>query len=659
MKPDVKLMRLEEVAQIYAGVSPKPQKGAFGEDGCPWVMGEDLSGTTVGRTARRLTAQSMRTVKVAPAGTVFFSSAGTIGKVGIAGEPMAPSNNIIAVEFDTAKVLPLYGMYCLSALRADFEAASQSSVYQSLRLSRFRKFQIPVPDMDWQKMVAGKLEALHSMVTQQQLAIEDAVRAARQSFEELFQEPIARVVSGDLAIPLEKCADIRLNGALKKNTDGAVPVRYVSTPQLEDWEIRWEQVPTAAVEPLSLAHDRLQPGDIVMNRINQADRLGRCALAASFPEEAVVFGQNTLAIRARAGSYHPAFLFAWLTHPYIKQYIQRHGKHSTSFQSSLSGRVLTELPVPSVPLAAQEAFARRFADHLQYVRNGHQILETLQGLRQVWLDQIRVLLREAGTPEGPAPYQERQYWIAPSGAVYFYDASLECIQVSDIECRQVRLSQLPVGVDLQFVGALRGMSDPAYGALAHLRLRRTDRDAWTLVQMVPQMYRPQDKAGAEQLEREGLLSERQDFGYLRRERVLSLDGAALVADALALGTAVPGYSRFQQLPTAVRTFLEKLSPFQQSVYEEFLLAMQPLPCNMVLDQMILRGSGQAEGLTYRLQDVISAVHLMEHAGLLERAHGRSLYYYQRDPGAGPPQPMLDHRGQPIPTDIWSWTAPRG
>src|SRR5699024_10540811 len=138
--------------------------------------------------------------------------------------------------------------------------------------------------------------------------------------------------------------------------------------------------------------------------------------------------------------------------------------------------------------------------------------------------------------------------------------SLECIQVSDIECRQVRLSQLPVGVDLQFVGALRGMSDPAYGALAHLRLRRTDRDAWTLVQMVPQMYRPQDKAGAEQLEREGLLSERQDFGYLRRERVLSLDGAALVADALALGTAVPGYSRFQQLPTAVRTFLEKLSP---------------------------------------------------------------------------------------------------
>ena len=79
-------------------------------------------------------------------------------------------------------------------------------------------------------------------------------------------------------------------------------------------------------------------------------------------------------------------------------------------------------------------------------------------------------------------------------------------------------------------------ADPAYGALAHLRLRRTDRDAWTLVQMLPQMYRPQDKAGAEQLEREGLLSERQDFGYLRRERVLSLDGAALVADALAHST---------------------------------------------------------------------------------------------------------------------------
>lgn len=659
MKPNIKLMPLERVAQIYAGVSPKSQKNAFGDGGCPWVMVEDLNNTTVTRTSRRLTPQSMRTAKVAPAGTVFFSSAGTIGKVGIAGEPMAPSNNIIAVEFDTTQVLPLYGMYCLSALRADFEAAAQRSVYQSLRLSKFRQFQIPVPDMDWQKTASEKLDALHHLASEQQLAIEDVISASQHVFEELFHEPIARAVSGEQVILLEKCADIRLNGALKKNTDGSTRVRYVATSQLEDWEIRWDLVPTAAVESQVLERFRLQPGDIVMNRINQADRLGRCALVASLPEEAVVFGQNTLAIRARADCLHASFLFTWLTHPYIKQYIQHHSKHSTSFQSSLSGKVLAELPVPIVPLAEQETFAKIHADHLHYVRNGHRILETLQGLQQIWYDQIRVLRREAEALESPGPYQEKRYWKAPSGTIYFYDSSLECIQASDIECHQVRLSQLPIGVEIQFLDLLREVSDPAYGVLSHIRLYRASLNAWSLIQMIPKIYRPLDGDTAEQLEREGLLSEKQDFGYLRRELPLEAAGTVLVSDALALGSAEPGYSRLEQLPPAAQKFLEAMSPFQQAVYEEFLLAMQPLPCNMVLDQMLLRSAGRNAGLTYRLRDVIAAVQLMENAGLLERTQGRNLYYYQDESSEGQPRPMLDHRGQPIPTDIWSWVVPRG
>lgn len=659
MKPNVKLMRLECVAQIYAGVNLKSPKNAFGDGGCPWVMVEDLNNTTVTHTFRCLTAQSMQTAKVSPAGTVFFSSAGTIGKVGIAGERMAPSNNIIAVEFDTSQVLPLYGMYCLSALRADFVAASQNSVYPSLRLSKFRKFQIPIPDMDWQKMVAGKLRSLHHLMTEQQLAIKDVISASQYVFEELFHESISQAILGEQVVPLEQCANIRLNGALKKNTDNCTQVRYVATPQLEDWEIRWEHIPTATVEPLALERYRLQPGDIVMNRINQADRLGRCALVASLPEEAVVFGQNTLAIRARADCLHASFLFTWLTHPYIKQYIQQHSKHSTSFQSSLSGKVLAELPVPHVPLEDQAAFTKIHADHLHYVQNGYQILEALQSLRQIWYDQIRVLMREAEVLESPAPYQEKRYWIAPLGTIYFYDSSLECIQVSNVECHRVRLSQLPVGVEIQFLDAPRSVSDPTYGMLSHMRLYRASLNTWTLIQMIPKSYRPLDGGIAEQLEREGLLSEKQDFGYLRRELSLDVEGSALVSDALALGSVEPGYSRFQQLPPTARKFLEKMSLFQQNVYEEFLLAMQPLPCNMVLDQMILRSSDQGERLTYRLHDVIAAVQLMENIGLLERLQGRNLHYYQDESSVEQPQPMLDHRGQPIPTDIWSWVALRG
>ena len=96
---NAKRMRLSDVANIYTGVNPKSPKTAFGEGGCSWVMVEDLKQTAVAQTARRLTPEGMKRARISPAGTIFFSRTGTIGKVGIAKEPMAPSNNIIAVEF--------------------------------------------------------------------------------------------------------------------------------------------------------------------------------------------------------------------------------------------------------------------------------------------------------------------------------------------------------------------------------------------------------------------------------------------------------------------------------------------------------------------------------------------------------------------------------
>ena len=93
---NAKRMRLSDVANIYTGVNPKSPKTAFGEGGCSWVMVEDLKQTAVAQTARRLTPEGMKRARISPAGTIFFSRTGTIGKVGIAKEPMAPSNNICA-----------------------------------------------------------------------------------------------------------------------------------------------------------------------------------------------------------------------------------------------------------------------------------------------------------------------------------------------------------------------------------------------------------------------------------------------------------------------------------------------------------------------------------------------------------------------------------
>ena len=477
MKTAYELRRLADVADIYSGSNLKPsQKADFSQLRCPWVRVEDLDGGRIGATRYTLSEREMQGVRLAPPEAVLLSSVGTIGKVGIAARHVAPSNNIIVLEFRPYLVLPLYGMYCLRALRPQLEAQSKGSVYSSLRLSKLRELYIPVPSLEVQRQIARKLDLLRQGIHTQEKARSSAQQAVQSSFDAAFQAEIHAVAAGEESLRLDQCADIRLNGALKKPEPGNPEAPYVSTSQLHDWEVDWSTVPTVQIEQSALARYFLQDGDIVMNRINQADRLGRCGLIRVPPEQAV-FAQNTMRIRADLQRVHPYFLMSWLAHPAVKGYIQEHAKRSTSFQSSLSRGVMDALPVPRAELSRQRRFAQVYLDYLEYAKNANRILDRLRRLEELWYRRIRLLQQEGRPPaeqEGAQYqeklYQEKRFWITPAGTECFYDAYLECIQAPGQEAKGLTAAQLPVGVEVQFLEGLRDCTDPCYGDLEQLRL---------------------------------------------------------------------------------------------------------------------------------------------------------------------------------------------
>ena len=245
----VKLTALEQAAKLYSGSNLKNGKDLLGEGGCPWVKVEDLNNGKLKKTSGMLSIEGMKQVKVSPAGTVFFSNTGTIGKVGIAPCSMAPSNNMFAVEFDRGQVLPLYGMYCLLAMRETFRAEATGAVYASLRLSVFRKIRIPVPDLDVQREIAGKLTSLQGGEEKQKKQIDKIRQLVHSLFEEYFSGNIKAAMKGDGCLKLGECSDILLNGAAKKRQEQGRVVRYVATSQLDDREILVGQAPKTEAEP--------------------------------------------------------------------------------------------------------------------------------------------------------------------------------------------------------------------------------------------------------------------------------------------------------------------------------------------------------------------------------------------------------------------------
>lgn len=654
----VKQMPLEAVAVIYSGTNRKGRQEALGEDGYPWVKVEDLNNGELETASHRLSPGEAKAVRLSPAGTVFCSGTGTIGKVGIAKAPMVPSNNMFALEFDRALVDPAYGMYCLLAMREELKAEAGGAVYASLRLSVFRKFRIPVPPLEVQRGIAGKLAALDKSRMEQTAQIERVKQAAHVLFDRCFGEEVEAVAQKRYSLKLCDCADILLNGAAKK--EEGMPVRYLSTAGLCDWEIDETAIPQEKAQAQKTDRYFLNAGDIVMNRINSAQRLGRCGLILTKPKEPTVFGQNTLRLRAYGDRQNPLFLFAWLTHPFVKQYIREHAKNSTSFQSSLNRQTIETIPVPAADLARQEAYAGKLRHYFDYIRTAEEIIETLEQLQNVWYGRIRFLSQQSGQEErsdGFGGYAEGRYWTSPTGVVCFFDPFLECIQVPPGESRMVRPAKLPPGVEVQFLDEVRLADRKDYGCLGHTRLKRIDGNTLQVIVMEPAAYQTGEGQQAEetrrQIEENGILSEQQDFGYIRRIREIVFAENETVQQCLIKYSPdeAKGYCRFDRLAGGARRFVLRLSAFQQAVFEEFLLAMQPLACHMVGKQVALR-AGKERFEAYGIQDVIATVRLLEHAGLLEKRQGLYLNY-DEDYGQGEARRLiLDHRGAPIPVDTW-------
>ena len=668
----VQVISLEQIAKIYAGVSVKRESASPEFDGCPLVRVEDLNNGIVRDTSRRLDGESAEKARIAPPGTVLFSRTGTVGKVGIAGEAMAPSSNIIAVEFDRERVDPLYGMYCLQAFRTEFLAEARGAVYDSLSLAAFRKFEIPVPELEVQRELAGKLSRIKETEEQTRENEADVRTGLSELFAGWFAEEISRAEAyygkpGAECLTLGRCAEITFSTAGKSRNGEGEETAYITTGLLHNWEIRLRDAAREVVDEAAASKCTLHPGDLVMNRINQINHLGHCGIVSARekdagvnPAERIVFGLNTVRVRADKKRIVPQFLLTWLSHPFIRHYIKENAKTSTSFQSSLSRQVLEEIPVPDAAYEKQKRFAREAEKCFAYAKKAEQILEFLEKLRQINFKKIKTFY-ESAKEQKPKQYEQNRYWIAPSGKECFYDLYLESIQVPFAEWQNLKVSDLPYGMEIQFLEKNHLVSEPGYGNLGHIRLKRLEQTQVQVIRMEPVAPGETETDLAE-----GLVSEQQDFGYIRKIRVISYAAGAFVSDILGERVEEAGdgkeYSRAEGLSVQMRKFLGTLSSFQQAVYEEFLLAMQPLACHMAYRQITMREENASQenhpGRRHGIQDVTAAVHMLEHAGLLEKREGFYLNYY-REYGQGEERkPILDHRGRPIPIDTWVWVQPK-
>jgi type I restriction enzyme, S subunit len=223
---------------------------------------------------------------------------------------------------------------------------------------RLDALRVPVPPLPEQRQIAEVLDWAEALRDRRRSALTLVDALANSVFLDLFGDPETnpkgweRVCLGDIV------ATGPQNGLYKPSTDYGSGTPIVRIDAFYDGVITklgsLKRVRASDAERISYG---LLCGDILVNRVNSPEYLGKSAIVPPL-DEPVVFESNMMRLRVDTMRACPTFVVHFLQTGFIKQQIARCAKDAVN-QSSINQNDVKEFQVNLPPLSLQQEFAVR------------------------------------------------------------------------------------------------------------------------------------------------------------------------------------------------------------------------------------------------------------------------------------------------------------
>jgi type I restriction enzyme S subunit len=238
-----------------------------------------------------------------------------------------------------------------SAFREHSVKQSRGSVNPYVNFSDLAWFEFPLPSVNRQEQIVDVLGALENTLTEQQNAIEAAALLESSILADLSQNAAC---SKTTVTELIEAAQYGLSYA--PQSSGAYPILRMLN--LSEGRVDTNDLKYLDLEPNELARYRVDKGDLLFNRTNSLEHVGRSAV---FDQDGdFVFASYLVRVKVKTQRVRPDYLCAWLNSPSGLQQIRRLATKGVS-QANVNARSLGSVVVPVPPLLMQDEVMTRLA----------------------------------------------------------------------------------------------------------------------------------------------------------------------------------------------------------------------------------------------------------------------------------------------------------
>ena len=362
------IVRLGEVAEVDTGGTPSRSQPEFWGGPIPWMASGEVNQRRVSGTAERITKQGLKNsnAKAFPPGTVMLAMNGqgaTRGKTCVLYIEATCNQSLAAISSGPRS----NNRFLFQVLDSAYERLRglTGDGRNGLNLGLIRTFRFTLPPLPEQRAIAAVLDSIDEAIERTEAVIAAIERLRDALLHELLTRGVPgrhskwKEVPGLGTIPAS-WEVVRLREVLKSTTYGTnepLSTRgemvVLRMNNLQNGELDLTEVRRADLSKKEVHELNLVPGDILFNRTNSLDLVGKVGVVRNLTE-LLSFASYLIRLRTVASRANSFWLSALLWSPHCQSRIRKFATPGVS-QANINPTSLGSLTIPLPPLSEQEA----------------------------------------------------------------------------------------------------------------------------------------------------------------------------------------------------------------------------------------------------------------------------------------------------------------
>ena len=351
----MKYAALQDVCEINMGQSPDSSSYNGEGRGIPFFQGNADFGERNPVTRVWCDAPS----KIANANDILISVRAPIGAVNYATETCCIGRGLAAITPDLNRVSSEYVFWLLKGKNAELNSKGTGSTFKAINRKALEEIRVPDVSLEEQAAQAANLEVAYKIIQmrKQQLSTLDELIKAR--FVEMFGDPELNPMEW----PVEALGDVLSvepqNGLYKPQSDyvqdgTGIPILRIDA--FYDGKVNdFSRLKRLNCTDTERSRYLLMENDIVINRVNSLEYLGKCAWITGLIEP-TVFESNMMRFHVDESRIDPCYMTRLLCSTFIYKQILNRAKKAVN-QASINQGDVQSFKILVPPIKLQKQFA--------------------------------------------------------------------------------------------------------------------------------------------------------------------------------------------------------------------------------------------------------------------------------------------------------------